>query len=137
MDDVREQFGDAGLLHSTMVYNRLITFVSGGTFCHPSICASMVPACAQTVQPNDADARHPVDERRKGPEGPGSADIHQQAEGNGQRVGARLSREHTDRVKIGVLIRMMPDELQDVILQHADRLQEVKLVKEKEGGEFD
>ena len=37
----------------------------------------------------------------------------------------------TDGMKIGILIRMMPDELQDVILQHADRLQEFKLVKEK------
>ena len=37
----------------------------------------------------------------------------------------------TDRMKIGILIRMMPDELQDVILQHADRLQEFKLVTEK------
>ena len=37
----------------------------------------------------------------------------------------------TDRMKIGILIRMMPNELQDVILKHADRLQEFKLVKEK------
>ena len=29
MDDAREQFGDAGLLHSTTVYNRLITLLSG------------------------------------------------------------------------------------------------------------
>ena len=34
-------------------------------------------------------------------------------------------------MKIGILTRMMPDELQDGILQHADRVQEVKLVKEK------
>ena len=33
--------------------------------------------------------------------------------------------------KIGVLISMVPDDLQDVILQHADRLEECKLVKEK------
>ena len=28
-DDVREQFVDAGLLHSTMVYNRLTTLLGG------------------------------------------------------------------------------------------------------------
>ena len=33
-------------------------------------------------------------------------------------------------MKIGILIRMMPDDLQDIILQHADRLKEYKLVKE-------
>merc|ERR1712015_169519 len=34
-------------------------------------------------------------------------------------------------MKIGILIQMMPDDLQDHILQHADRLREYKLVKEK------
>jgi hypothetical protein len=34
-------------------------------------------------------------------------------------------------MKVGLLIHMMPDELQDNILQHADRLKEYKLVKEK------
>ena len=29
------------------------------------------------------------------------------------------------------MIRMVPEDLQDVILQHADRLKEYKLVKEK------
>ena len=50
-------------------------------------------------------------------------------------MGNALERDYheniTDRMKIGILIRMMPDELQDVILQHADRLQEFNLVKEK------
>ena len=37
----------------------------------------------------------------------------------------------SDMARIGVLISMVPDDLQDVILQHADRLKEYKLVKEK------
>ena len=39
--------------------------------------------------------------------------------------------------KIGILISMAPDELQDTILQHADRLKEYKLVKEKMVGLLD
>ena len=38
MDDVREQFGNAGLLHSTMVYNRLITLLSGGALVIHNLC---------------------------------------------------------------------------------------------------
>ena len=37
----------------------------------------------------------------------------------------------SDMMKIGLLIHMMPDDLQDTILQHADRLKEYRLVKEK------
>ena len=37
----------------------------------------------------------------------------------------------SDMARIGVLISMVPDDWQDVILQHADRLKEYKLVKEK------
>ena len=43
----------------------------------------------------------------------------------------------SDRMKIGVLIHMMPEDLQDHVLQHADRLQEYKLVKEKVVGLID
>ena len=50
--------------------------------------------------------------------------FHQQVGVPGERVGARLS--STDRMKIGILMRMMPDELQDAILQHADRLSGVQ-----------
>ena len=49
-----------------------------------------------------------------------------------------LERDHkeniSDMMKIGILIRMihmMPEELQDSILQHADKIKEYKLVKEK------
>ena len=46
-----------------------------------------------------------------------------------------LSRDYNEKVsdmmKIGILIHMMPDDLQDHVLQHADRLREYKLVKEK------
>ena len=34
-------------------------------------------------------------------------------------------------MKVGLLIHMMPDDLQDTILQHADRLREYRLVKVK------
>ena len=37
----------------------------------------------------------------------------------------------SDMMKIGILIHMMPEDLQDHVLQHADRLKEYKLVKEK------
>ena len=37
----------------------------------------------------------------------------------------------SDMANLGVLISIAPDDLQDVILQHADRLKEYKLVKEK------
>ena len=37
----------------------------------------------------------------------------------------------SDMMKIGILIHMMPEELQDSILQHADKIKEYKLVKEK------
>ena len=37
----------------------------------------------------------------------------------------------SDMMKIGILIHMMPEDLQDHVLQHADRLREYKLVKEK------
>ena len=37
----------------------------------------------------------------------------------------------SDMMKVGLLIHMMPDDLQDTILQHADRLREYRLVKEK------
>ena len=37
----------------------------------------------------------------------------------------------SDRMKIGIIIKMVPDDLQDAILQHADRLKEYRLVKEK------
>ena len=46
-----------------------------------------------------------------------------------------LERDYNEKIsemaKIGVLISMVPDDLQDVILQHADRLKEYRLVKEK------
>ena len=34
-------------------------------------------------------------------------------------------------MKVGLLIHMMPDDLQDTILQHADRLREYRVVEEK------
>ena len=37
----------------------------------------------------------------------------------------------SDMMKVGLLIHMMPDDLQDTILQHADRLREYRPVKEK------
>ena len=37
----------------------------------------------------------------------------------------------SDMMKIGILVHMMPEDLQDHVLQHADRLREYKLVKEK------
>ena len=37
----------------------------------------------------------------------------------------------SDMMKIGILIHMMPEELQDSILQHTDKIKEYKLVKEK------
>ena len=37
----------------------------------------------------------------------------------------------SDMARIGILISMMPEDLQDTILQHADRLKEYRLVKEK------
>ena len=37
----------------------------------------------------------------------------------------------SDMMKIGIIIHMMPDDLQDHVLQHADRLREYKFVKEK------
>ena len=36
----------------------------------------------------------------------------------------------SDMMKVGLLIPLMPDDLQDTILQHADRLREYRLVKE-------
>ena len=46
-----------------------------------------------------------------------------------------LDRDHQEKVsdmmKVGLLFLMMPDDLQDTILQHADRLREYRLVKEK------
>ena len=43
----------------------------------------------------------------------------------------------SDMTKIGLLIHMMPDDLQDTILQHADHLQGYKAVKEKAVGLVD
>ena len=43
----------------------------------------------------------------------------------------------SDMAKIGILISMAPDDLQDTILQHADRLKVYKLVKEKMVGLLD
>ena len=43
----------------------------------------------------------------------------------------------SDMAKIGILISMAPDDLQDTILQHADRLKEYKLVKDKMAGLLD
>ena len=37
----------------------------------------------------------------------------------------------SDMMKVGLLIHMMPDDLQDTVLEHADRLRECRLVKEK------
>ena len=37
----------------------------------------------------------------------------------------------SDMMKVGLLIHVMPDDLQDTILQHADRLREYRPVKEK------
>ena len=37
----------------------------------------------------------------------------------------------SDMMKFGLLIHMMPDDLQHTILQHADRLWEYRLVKDK------
>ena len=34
-------------------------------------------------------------------------------------------------MKVGLLITMLPEELQDTVLQHADRLKDYKLVKDK------
>ena len=36
----------------------------------------------------------------------------------------------SNRMRIGILVRMMPDDMQDVILQHADRLVEYKQFRE-------
>ena len=43
----------------------------------------------------------------------------------------------SNRMRIGILVRMMPDDMQDVILQHADRLVEYKQVREKAIGLID
>ena len=43
----------------------------------------------------------------------------------------------SDMAKIGILISMAPDDLQDTILQHADRLKEYKQVKDKMVGLLD
>ena len=56
----------------------------------------------------------------------------------GQDFQTHVSKEKTsDMAKIGILISMAPDELQDTILQHADRLKEYKLVKDKMVGLLD
>ena len=42
-----------------------------------------------------------------------------------------LEEEVSHMMKVGLLLHMMPDDLQDTTLQHADRFREYRLVKEK------
>ena len=127
MDDVREQFGDAGLLHSTMVYNRLITLLSGGAL----VIHQSVPAeCGDEVWRLLHKRYNPMTPMR-GIQlmlrvmNPGKVQKGQDInkwEGMVNSLERDYHENITDRMKIGNLIRMMPDELQDVILQHAHRL---------------
>ena len=59
---------------------------------------------------------------------PGCAYTGQQVGEPHQHLGSETI---SDLVKVGLLIHMMPDDLKDTILQHADRLREYRLVKEK------
>ena len=66
LDDVDKRFGDEELMHSTMIYNRLITLLSGGAMViHQTVlqeCGHEVWSFfAQAVQSDDAHAGHPVD----------------------------------------------------------------------------
>jgi hypothetical protein len=139
-DDVKEKLGDEHVKFSTMVYNRLITLLSGSAL----IIHQTVPQeCGFEVWRLLNKRYNPTTPMRgiqlmlrvmnpgKVPKGQDVQTFINRWEGHINSLERDYKEEVSDRMKIGILIRMVPDDLQDVILQHADRLQEYKLVKEK------
>ena len=93
-DDVKNKFGDQRVMHSTMIFHRLITILSRVSIGDTSDCAAGVRTRGleaflhkrkMRVTPVDA-AR---DEPREDPQGPRRADFHEQVAGPGKRDGAR------------------------------------------------
>lgn len=137
---IEKEYGESGLEHSTMIYNRLITHLNGGALV---IHQTVTRECGHEVWRLLHKRYNPVTPMR-GIQlmlrviNPGRVQKGQDVQvtiNKWEGQVAVLERDYrediSDRMKIGILIRMMPEDLQDIILQHADRLQDYKLVKEK------
>ena len=138
---IADEFGeDAGAKYATAVYNRLIHHLKG-----PALTIHQ-----GVVNENGLEAWRALTKRynpmtpMRGLElmlkvvVPGKAkkgeDVQTRInkwEGHLNALKRDYNENVSDMMKIGILINMMPDDLQDHVLQHADRLREYKLVKEK------
>jgi hypothetical protein len=140
LDVVKGKLGDEGMMQATMLYNRLIVHLGDGAL-----------VIHQTVPEENGYEVWRLLHKRYNPMtpmrgiqlmlkvmNPGKVQKNQDVQtfvNKWESMVYALERDYrenvSDRMRIGILIRMMPDDLQDVILQHADRLKDYKLVKEK------
>jgi hypothetical protein len=144
-DDITEtcikgERGEYNVAYSTMVYNRLITLLSGSAL----IIHQTVPdenglevwrllskRYNPTTPMRGIQLMLRVMNPGKVPKGQDVQTFINRWEGYIASLERDYKEDVSDRMKIGILIRMVPDDLQDIILQHADRMQEYRLVKEK------
>ena len=146
MEDVKEQLGEDGVRRAAMIYNRLIQHLGGAAL-----------TIHQSVPEENGFEVWRILERRFNPLTPMRGlqlmlrvmvpgkikkvqDFQTHVskwEGWVNKLERDCKEKTSDMAKIGILISMAPDELQDTILQHADRLKEYKLVKEKMVGLLD
>ena len=140
-DVIADEFGeDAGAKYATAVYNRLIHHLKGPALTihqgvvnengleawraltkryNPTTPMRGLELMLKVVVPGKAKKGEDVQTRIN------------KWEGHLNALKRDYNENVSDMMKIGILINMMPDDLQDHVLQHADRLREYKLVKEK------
>jgi hypothetical protein len=129
-----------GLKYSTMIYNRVMHHLTGAAL---SVHQSVEGENGFEVWRRLSKRYNPMTPMRgfqlmlkimlpgkikKG------QDIQQQVnkwEGWISTIERDYEQKFTPMMKVGLLITMLPEELQDTVLQHADRLKDYKLVKDK------
>ena len=127
LDDVDKRFGDEEFMHSTMIYNRLITLLSGGAWSYIRLCYRSAATRSGAFLRKRYNPMTPM------------RGIQLIAAGRSTKArmcrlsstSGRARRTRWSEVTESTPIKMMRIELEDAMRQHVDRLQEYKLVKEK------
>ena len=119
-DRIGELHGEDGTIGTTMLYNRLIHHLKGPPLTtHQTVVGENGPEVWKVMMPPKIGKQQ---------------DVHGMVnkwEGLVHLLERDYKENISDMMKIGIFIHMMAEELQDSILQHADKIKEYKLVKEK------
>ena len=138
-DSIQENWDkEQAIRMTTMLYNRLNHHLKGAALTiHQGVVGEngleVWRRFGPRVQSDDTDAgdadHAPGDAPSEDRQEPGSAYTGQQVGEPHQHLGAQ--EKVSDMMKVGLLIHMVPEDLQDTILQHANWIPEFRLVKEK------